>query len=104
MIITGDLYGVVRYEGQEPPLDKNMMVLLDHHTKETGHYREAVHKMGSDIITLRNQMRDLEDINSNLRRDLAKYNDSSRLMVESAELQDLTKPDVLSRYGKSGSS
>ena len=56
--------------------------------------------MGQDIITLRSQVRDLENLNSNLRRDLANYNDSSRLMVESAELDGCTKPEILSRYGK----
>jgi hypothetical protein len=79
------------------------MVLIDHQTKELGNYRDAVHKMGSDILTLRSQMRELEGINSNLRRDLAHYSDTTRLMVDSAELDGLTKPEVLSRYGKTGS-
>ncbi|XP_060578931.1 coiled-coil domain-containing protein 33-like isoform X2 [Ruditapes philippinarum] len=86
------------YDGEEAPLDKNSMVLIDHQTKELGNYRDAVHKMGSDILTLRSQMRDLEGINSNLRRDLAHYSDTTRLMVDSAELDGLTKPEVLSRY------
>ena len=37
-------------------IDKNSMVLLDHQSKELGNYRDAVHKMGSDIITLRRQV------------------------------------------------
>lgn len=81
-------------------MDKNSMVLLDHQSKELTNYRDAVHKMGGDIITLRNQIRDLEGVNSNLRRDLASYNDAGRLMLDSAELDGLTKPEVLSRYGK----
>ncbi|KAL4239348.1 Coiled-coil domain-containing protein 33 [Mactra antiquata] len=85
------------YDGEEP-MDKNSMVLLDHQSKELTNYREAVHKMGGDIITLRNQIRELEGINSNLRRDLASYNDASRLMLDSSELDGLTKPEVLSRY------
>lgn len=88
----------VRNPALDEELDKNSIVLLDHQTKELGNYRDAVHKMGQDILTLRTQIRDLENINSSLRRDLANYNDASRLMVDSAELDNLTKPEVLSRY------
>lgn len=84
------------YDGDE--LDKNSMILVEHQSKELGNYRDAVHKMGSDIMTLRGQIRELEDINSNLRRNLASFNDASRLMVDSAELDGLTKPEILSRY------
>ncbi|XP_045214999.2 coiled-coil domain-containing protein 33-like isoform X2 [Mercenaria mercenaria] len=83
-------------DGEE--LDKNSMILLEYQSKDLQHHREAVHKMGSDIITLRTQLRDLEGVNSNLRRDLAHYNDASRLMVDSAELDGLSKAEVLSRY------
>lgn len=76
------------------------MILIDHQSRQLGDYRSAVHKMGSDIITLRGQIRDLEGVNSNLRRDLAGFHDASRLMVDSAELDGLGKPEVLSRYGK----
>lgn len=85
-----------RYEADD--LEKNSMMLLDHQTKELGNYRGAVHKMGQDIIALRQQVRDLENVNSNLRQNLANYNDSSRLMLESAELDGLSKPEILSRY------
>lgn len=72
---------------------------MDHQSKELGNYREAVHKMGQDIIVLRNQVRDLEGVNSNLRIDLANYNDASKLMLDTSELNGLSKPEVLSRYG-----
>lgn len=85
-----------KYEADE--LEKNSILLIDHQTKELENHRGAVHRMGQDIITLRSQVRDLENLNSNLRRDLANYNDSSRLMVESAELDGCTKPEILSRY------
>ncbi|XP_052782992.1 coiled-coil domain-containing protein 33-like isoform X2 [Mya arenaria] len=84
-------------EGTED-VDKNSFLLLDHQTQELGNYRDAVHKMGSDIITLRGQVQALENVNGSLRRDLANYNDASRLMVDSAELDGLSKPDILARY------
>ncbi|XP_052262939.1 coiled-coil domain-containing protein 33-like isoform X2 [Dreissena polymorpha] len=79
-------------------VDANSFLLLDHQTKELGNYRDAVHKMGADILTLRRQIQELENVNSSLRRDLANYNDASRLMIDSSELDGLTKPEVLSRY------
>lgn len=76
------------------------MSVLDHQMKELENYRSAVHKMGQDILALRQQIRELEANNSQLRRDLANYNDASKLMIESSELDNLTKPEVMSRYGK----
>lgn len=68
--------------------------------KELENYRAAVQKMGQDILALRQQIRELESNNSVLRRDLANYNDASKLMIESAELDGLTKPEIMSKYGK----
>ncbi|KAK3089708.1 hypothetical protein FSP39_005805 [Pinctada imbricata] len=79
-------------------LDKTSMSVLDHQMKELENYRAAVHKMGQDILALRQQVRDLEANNSQLRRDLANYNDASKLMIDSSELDNLTKPEVMSRY------
>ena len=81
-------------------LDKTSMNVLDHQMKELENYRSAVHKMGQDILALRQQVRELEANNSQLRRDLANYNDASKLMIESSELDGLTKPEIMSRYGK----
>lgn len=79
-------------------LDQTSMSVLDHQMKELENYRSAVHKMGQDILALRQQIRELEANNSQLRRDLANYNDASKLMIESSELDNLTKPEVMSRY------
>ena len=53
------------------------------------------------IIFYSIQVQELENINSQLRLNLASYNDASKLMVDSAELDGLSKPEVLSRYGES---
>ena len=76
------------------------MNVLDHQMKELENYRASIQRMGQDIVALRQQIRELEGNNSQLRRDLANYNDASKLMIESAELDNLTKPEVMSRYGK----
>ena len=68
--------------------------------RELENYRSAVHKMGQDILALRAQIQELEANNSQLRRDLANYNDASKLMIDSAELDGLTKPEIMSRYGR----
>nr|XP_011448979.2 coiled-coil domain-containing protein 33 isoform X3 [Crassostrea gigas] len=83
---------------QPNDLDQTSMNVLDHQMKELENYRSAVHKMGQDILALRQQIRELEANNSQLRRDLANYNDASKLMIESSELDNLTKPEVMSRY------
>ena len=76
------------------------MNVMDHQSKELENYRSAVQKMGQDMVALQERIRDLENSNSQLRRDLANYNDASKLMIESAELDGLSKPEVMSRYCK----
>lgn len=46
-------------------------------------------------------MRDLESQNSQLRRDLANYNDTTKLLMDSQDLDGLTKPELAARYGTS---
>jgi cell division protein FtsB len=67
--------------------------------RELENYRSAVQKMGQDIMALRAQIQELEANNGQLRRDLANYNDASKLMIESAEIDGMTKPEIMSRYG-----
>ena len=74
--------------------------LLDYQMRELEKYRTAVHKMGQDILTLRQQVRDLEAQNSQLRRDLANYNDTTKLLMDSQDLDGLTKPELAARYGE----
>ena len=80
-------------------LERSQLSLLDHQMRELEKYRTAVHKMGQDILTLQDKIRDLEGDNSRLRRDLAKYNDATRLLMDSQELDGLTKPELAARYG-----
>ena len=81
-------------------LERSQLSLLDHQMRELEKYRTAVHKMGQDILTLQDKIRDLEGENSRLRRDLAKYNDATRLLMDSQELDGLTKPELAARYGE----
>ncbi|XP_033747042.1 coiled-coil domain-containing protein 33-like isoform X2 [Pecten maximus] len=85
-------------ESRQPDLDNASINVLDHQSKELENYRLAVQKMGQDMVALQERIRELENNNSQLRRDLANYNDASKLMIESAELDGLSKPEIMSRY------
>ena len=80
--------------------DRASLQLVEHQMYELEKYRSAVHKMGEDILTLRQQIRDLENDNSRLRRDLARYNDATKMMLDSQELDGLSKPELAARYGE----
>ena len=75
-------------------------MLLDHQTREINNYRKATHQMGQDVMSLQQEVADLQNVNSRLRRDLAGFSDSKRIMLESQELENLTRPDMVSRYGE----
>jgi hypothetical protein len=80
-------------------MENTSLRLLDYQMTELEKYRLAIHKMGEDILTLRLQIRDLEITNSQLRRDLFRYNDYTKLMLDSQDLDRLTKPELAVRYG-----
>lgn len=73
---------------------------LEGRMAELDRYRLAVQKMGHDIVALRERIRVLEGENSMLRRDLSAYNDTSKILLDSVELDGLPKTDLISRYGK----
>ena len=97
--------------------------LLDYQMRELEKYRTAVHRMGQDILSLRQQVpsacvltefasgvdnimrlcqvRDLEAQNSSLRRNLSGYSDTSRLLIDSQNLDGLTKSELAAKYGQS---
>lgn len=77
--------------------------VLDHQLKELENYRAAVHKMGRDILALREQIREQEMENSQLRRDLSHYDDSTRLILDSSDLDGVTKPELAAKYGETNS-
>ena len=56
--------------------------------------------MGQDILTLRQHLRERESENSKLRLDLTQYNDATKLLMDSQDLDGLTKPQLASRYSK----
>lgn len=94
-------YGTSITDGpRRPPddLDKTTLSVMDHQMRELENYRSAIQKMGQDIMALRAQIQELEANNGQLRRDLANYNDASKLMIESAEIDGMTKPEIMSRY------
>ena len=74
------------------------MTLLDYQQQELEKYRLAVHTMGQDMLTLRQQVGDLQTTNSQLRRDLARQSDTTRLLLDAQELNGLSKPELAERY------
>ena len=81
-------------------LDKAEANLLDHQMKELDRYRTAVHKMGQDILSLRQQLRELAAENSHLRTELGGYSDTTKLLLEAPDLDGITKPELASRYSQ----
>ena len=68
--------------------------------REIENYRQAVTRMGADILSLRGTVRELEGANSKLRLQLTNYNDATRLIIDSTELDGLPKGELASRYGQ----
>ena len=56
--------------------------------------------MGQDILTLRGTVQDLQGQNSKLRLELTNYNDTTKIIIDSTELDGLTKAELAARYGK----
>ncbi len=68
---------------------------------EMARYKEAMQRMGQDILTLRHQVTELETQNQELRRSLHVYNNTSQLLLEAHELGSLPVPELTNRYGES---
>lgn len=54
--------------------------------------------MANDIIALRQHITELQDKNSSLTLQLAQFKDASRLIHDSADLDGLTKEEIVERY------
>ncbi|XP_064634936.1 coiled-coil domain-containing protein 33-like isoform X3 [Lineus longissimus] len=79
-------------------LDKQQFNLLDHQMNELDRYRLAVQKMGQDILSLREQVRDSEMTNSTLKREVLRYNDATKYFLDSSDMDGLTKAELAARY------
>lgn len=76
------------------------MSVMDQQLREIDNYRQAVQRMGQDILSLRTTIRELEGTNSKLRLELGNYSDATRLIIDSSELDALAKPELTARYGE----
>ncbi|XP_067935846.1 coiled-coil domain-containing protein 33-like [Watersipora subatra] len=81
-------------------LEQTQMNLLDHQMKELDNYRQAVHKMGKDILTLRDHIHELEDENSSLRRQLNRYDETRKELTATtaADFDAIDKNELIVRY------
>jgi mTERF domain-containing protein len=76
--------------------------LLDYQTRELQRYRDAMRKLGQDVLGLRQQVRNLEAENARLRRELNQSTDadsgSSYRRVDSRPVEEWTKGELANRY------
>ncbi|BFZ18023.1 hypothetical protein BsWGS_21062 [Bradybaena similaris] len=79
-------------------LEQTHMSVLDQQMRDLDNYRNAVQKMGHDILTLRTQVRTLEGENSKLRIDANHYDDNRKLLIDAADLDSLARPELQARY------
>ncbi|XP_025091003.1 coiled-coil domain-containing protein 33-like isoform X2 [Pomacea canaliculata] len=79
-------------------LEHTSMSVMDQQLREIDNYRQAVQRMGQDILSLRTTIRELEGTNSKLRLELGNYSDATRLIIDSSELDALAKPELTARY------
>ena len=73
--------------------------MIDRQSKDLDNYRSAVHRMGQDILVLRQTVRNLETKNSHLHIDKQQYGNTTRLIIDSSEVDGLDKQELASRYG-----
>nr|XP_006815463.1 PREDICTED: coiled-coil domain-containing protein 33-like [Saccoglossus kowalevskii] len=81
-----------------PYNEEHALGLLDFQMKELDNYREAMKKMGKDILQLREEIARLEGENSQLRRQLNMHDDSTKAMLYSAEIDSLNRAELMERF------
>ncbi|PAA62912.1 hypothetical protein BOX15_Mlig027599g1 [Macrostomum lignano] len=66
---------------------------------ELERYRDAMRKMGQDILALQDRIRELEMENAALKRDVGQYGDTQQLLAgDGGDFEDLPKADLIARY------
>jgi len=63
-------------------------------------YRSAMSKMAEDIIALRTRVVTLEAENSRLHTDLSLQQDHGPHLLEDADIDVMTKAEIVDRFGK----
>jgi len=76
--------------------------IVDVHMAEMSRYRDTIHTLSDDILTMRAQIRDLELNNTQLRRGVTGFNEFTLISTESEEhVQSLDKKQLALKYSKS---
>ncbi|XP_063713868.1 coiled-coil domain-containing protein 33-like [Symsagittifera roscoffensis] len=108
----GDIFNDYDYDGgsnhfqnadryQRPPageFDDRAMRIIDLQMQDLENYRRAVKKMSEDILKLREQVSKTEGQNSQLRRQVMMGEESSKALLNVAELEGISKADLIDRY------
>ncbi|XP_070580710.1 coiled-coil domain-containing protein 33-like isoform X2 [Ptychodera flava] len=83
----------------KPPYsEEHALSLLDYQMKELENYRDAMKRMGKDILRLREEIARLEGENSQLRRQLHMHDDSTRAMLYASDLDGLSRAEIMERF------
>ncbi|XP_072029998.1 coiled-coil domain-containing protein 33-like [Amphiura filiformis] len=78
--------------------DKHALSLLDSQQKEINSYKDALKRMGEDIVRLQEDVARLEMENSQLRQRINMHEDATKAMVDVKELDDLARADLIDKY------
>lgn len=80
--------------------DQTLMNLIDSQQREIESYRQAMKRMGEEVIKQQDALTRLEADNSRLRQQANMYEDTTRAMVTDAKLEGMSKAEMLEKYGK----
>lgn len=78
--------------------DQALMNLLDSQQREIDSYRQAMKRMGEEVVQLQDALSRLEVDNSRLRQQANAYEDTTRAMVTDVKLEGMSKAELLDKY------
>ncbi|XP_011680256.2 coiled-coil domain-containing protein 33 [Strongylocentrotus purpuratus] len=78
--------------------DQTLMNLIDSQQREIESYRQAMKRMGEEVIKQQDALTRLETDNSRLRQQANMYEDTTRAMVTDAKLEGMSKAEMLEKY------
>ncbi|XP_071476691.1 coiled-coil domain-containing protein 33-like [Diadema antillarum] len=81
-----------------PHNDQTLMNLIDSQQREIDSYRQAMKRMGEEVVQLQDALARLEADNSLLRQQANMYEDTTRAMVTDAKLEGMSKAEMLEKY------
>ncbi|XP_041473355.1 coiled-coil domain-containing protein 33-like [Lytechinus variegatus] len=78
--------------------DQTLLNLIDSQQREIESYRQAMKRMGEEMVQLQDALTRIEADNSRLRQQANMYEDTTRAMVTDAKLEGMSKAEMLEKY------